>query len=156
MPTRNRSLLHGRSLADLQAELVRRHQRRVAECKAAVAAAKICLARAEADLGRAVSQMGEGQASRSGSGNGNGAAHGNAARPDTTLRDAVLRMVTAFPGPVRTADINRIAESMGYSVGSVSTLIKLHAQKGNIRQARYGWWTTSTYTGKRRNSVKGR
>lgn len=140
MPKRGRTRLDGHSLADLQAELVRRHQRRVAECKAAVGAATIRLARAEADLERAVSQMGEGRSSLSGSGNGHAAAHGNAARPDTTLRDAVLRIVTASPRPVSTADIKRIAESMGYSVASVPTLIKFHAQKGNIRQARYGWW----------------
>jgi hypothetical protein len=144
MPTRKLASQDRHSIADLQAELVRRHQRRVAECKAAVAAATICLARAEADLGRAVSQMDEGRAPLSGRGNGHGAAHGNAARPDTTLRDAVLRIVTAFPGPVRTADIKRIAESMGYSVGSVSTLIKFHARQGNIRQARYGWWEATT------------
>lgn len=134
------------TLAELQAELIRRHQQRVAECKAAMAAATICLARAEADLGRAVSQMAREPASLSGTGNGYGAAHGNAARPDTTLRDAVLRIVTASPRPVSTADIKRIAESMGYSVASVPTLIKFHAQKGNIRQARYGWWEVTTRT----------
>ena len=142
MKKRASSELH--SLTELQAELVRRHQQRVAECKAAVAAATIRLARAEADLERTVSQMGQSERPRSRGGVTRGSVHANATRSDTTLRDAVLRIVTASPRPVRTADIKRIAESMGYSVGSVSTLIKFHAQKGNIRQARYGWWEATT------------
>lgn len=139
--------IRGHSLAELQAELVRRHRQRVAECKAAVAAATRRLAEAEADLKHLVSQSkrikrphrrGEIMADP---------VHGNAARPDTTLREAVLRIVCESRKPVRTADIKRIAKSMGYSVESVSTLIKFHAQKGNIRQARYGWWEPTSRTG---------
>lgn len=139
-------MLNRYSIEDLQAELVRRHRKRVAECKAAVAAATRRLAEAEADLKHLVSQSRRIKR-RHRRGKMTGVpVHGNAARPDTTLREAVLRIVCESRKPVRTADIKRIAESMGYSVGSVSTLIKFHARQGNIRQARYGWWEATTRT----------
>lgn len=141
MPTMKPTARGQYSLAEMEVELVRRHQRRVAECRAALSAATMRLARAEADLERAVREMGQRQRPHSRGRVTRGSVHGNATRSDTTLREAILRIVVASPNPVRTADIKRIAESMGYSVASVSTLIKFHAQKGSIRQARYGWWT---------------
>lgn len=136
---KKRALPELHSLADLQAELVRRHQQRVAECRAAVSAATRRLTEAEADLKRVSSQTRWiEQPLRRGS-NG-GSLHGNAARPDTTLREAVLRIVRDSRKPVSTAEIKRSAASLGYSVASVPTLIKFHAQRGALRQVRKGWW----------------
>jgi hypothetical protein len=128
------------SLADLQAELVRRHRQRVAECKAAVAAAARRLAEAEADLTQLTSQSQRiKQTHRRGKMTG-GPVHGNAARPDTTLREAVLEIIRNSRKPIRTIEVKARAAALGYSVASVSTLIKFHAQRGAIRQVRHGWW----------------
>ncbi|MBX3360297.1 MAG: hypothetical protein KF705_02475 [Phycisphaeraceae bacterium] len=69
--------------------------------------------------------------------------HGNAARPETTLRQAVLEIIRDSRKPIRTLDVKAQAAALGYSVASVSTLIKFHAQRGSIRQARYGWWAAA-------------
>lgn len=140
MPKRIRTRLDGHSISGLQAELVRRHKQRVADCEAAAGAVTDRLAQARADLARVVMQVEAirrrpHSASRSAT-----LIHGNAARADTTLREVVFEIIRSARQPVRTADIKRIANSMGYSVASVSTLIKFHAQRGHIRQVRRGWW----------------
>lgn len=140
MPKRGRTRLDGHSLADLQAELVRQHQQRVAECKAAVAAATRRLAKAEADLKGVTTQFGRVGRTRP-SGKTTGVpVHGNAVRPDTTLREAVLEIIQDSRKPIRTIEVKARAATLGYSVASVSTLIKFHAQRGAIRQVQHGWW----------------
>lgn len=113
---------------------------RVAECKAAVAAATQRLAEAEAELKQLTSQSKRiKQTHRRGKITGS-PVHGNAARPDTTLREAVLEIIRNSRKPIQTIEVKARAAALGYSVASVSTLIRFHAQQGNIRQARHGWW----------------
>lgn len=127
------------STAELVAEVVARLETRVRERARALKAAERALTEARTELRRTRRAL-----ARSGLGPTKGVrgskSHGNAARPGTTLRDVILEIIRDSRKPVRTLDIKARAVALGYSVASVSTLIKFHADRGTIRQSRYGWW----------------
>jgi hypothetical protein len=128
--------------AELVAELLGRLEGGVRERERALRAAERALTEARTKLRRARRAL-----ARSGLGPTKGVrdakTHGNAARPGTTLRETVLEIIRDSQKPIRTIDVKARAAALGYSVASVSTLIKFHAHRGTIRQSRYGWWEPS-------------
>jgi hypothetical protein len=142
MASRKKGSAAGVGTKELVAEVVARLENRVGERKRALKAAERALTEARTELRRTMRAL-----ARSGLGPTKGVrgvkTHGNAARRETTLRQAVLGIIRDSRKPIRTIDVEARAAALGYSVGSVSTLIKFHAQRGDIQQVRHGWWETA-------------